>query len=158
MRSVSYRIAEPMMQVPGRSAGDSPPATPKLMTPVAPSAMALDSEAAKFLPLPLQMTWTPGPAAMRASNAKPTTAIKRSPDSIAPPNVIHFLSAPAHFSVPARARPDHRRSISRAKPRGPRLIGEFAVSPVYGSRRIFRKSAIRFPRPTFTCQVFDYGG
>jgi hypothetical protein len=56
--------------------------------------MALDSEAAKSLPLPLQITRTPGPAAIRASNAKPTTAINRSPHPIAPPNVFHFQRAP----------------------------------------------------------------
>src|SRR6516165_7292389 len=82
-----------MMHVPGLRSGDSPPATPKLITPVAPCLIALDSETARFLPLPLQMTLTPGPAAMRASNAKPTTAISCSP--------LPLPIAPAHVSSTA---------------------------------------------------------
>src|SRR5215472_14757248 len=119
-----------MMHVPGQRSGDSPPATPKLITPVAPSLIALDSEAARFLPLPLQMTLTPGPAAMRASNAKPTTAINRSPLPIAPAHVSSTpppaLSEEA-FPVPL----PHIRSQN---------------FPSYPSRRIFEKSAIRFAR------------
>src|SRR5947209_4573863 len=96
-----------MTQVPGASAGDSPPATPKLMTPSAPSRMALEREAAKSLPLPLQITRTPGPAAIRASNAKPTTAISRSPYPI-PCAQFRPLSLPPRicdeaFLVPTRS-------------------------------------------------------
>src|SRR5262249_38389365 len=78
------RIAEPITQVPGRSCGASPPATPKLISPgqspnnIRASAMAAVSVAVRFLPSPPQTTWIPGPAAMRASNASPTM-IKSSP-------------------------------------------------------------------------------
>jgi hypothetical protein len=73
--------AEPTTQVPGRRCGAKPPATPKLIMPGQPftivrvSAIAAVSFAAKLRPSPLQMTCTPGPAAMRASKAKPTTMI-----------------------------------------------------------------------------------
>ena len=71
-----------MTQVPGRSCGASPPATPKLIIPgqfpnsVRASAIAAPSVAVKLRPLPPQMTYLPGPAAMRASKANPTTMIK----------------------------------------------------------------------------------
>src|SRR5262249_27370681 len=79
------RIAEPITQVPGRSCGASPPATPKLTIPgqlpnsVRASAIAAESVAVKLRPLPPQMTCLPGPAAMRASKANPTTMIKSPP-------------------------------------------------------------------------------
>ena len=73
--------AEPTTQVPGCRCGANPPATPKLMMPGQPltivrvSAIAAVSFAAKLRPSPLQMTCTPGPAAIRASKASPTTMI-----------------------------------------------------------------------------------
>jgi len=79
------RIAEPITQVPGRSCGASPPATPKLIIPgqspksVRASAIAAVSIAIKLRPVPPQTTRIPGPAAMRASNASPTTMTKKSP-------------------------------------------------------------------------------
>ena len=74
-----------MTQVPGRSCGASPPATPKLIIPgqspkcIRASAIAAVSMAVKLRPLPPQMTYLPGPAAMRASKANPTTMIKSPP-------------------------------------------------------------------------------
>src|SRR6516165_6338882 len=85
MRFDPERIAEQITQVPGRSCGASPPATPKLTIPgqlpnsVRASAIAAVSVAVRLRPLPAQMTCLPGPAAMRASNASPTTMIKSPP-------------------------------------------------------------------------------
>ena len=60
-------------------------ASPKLIIPgqlpnsVRASAIAAASVAVKLRPLPPQMTCLPGPAAMRASKANPTTMIKSPP-------------------------------------------------------------------------------
>ncbi len=87
IRRDSDRIAVAITQAPGRKFGARPPATPKLTIPgqrpisARASAMASSSLAARFRPLPLQITLTPGPAAMRASNARPTTIINARPQS-----------------------------------------------------------------------------
>src|SRR6185437_2882293 len=78
-RAVPDRISEPTTQVPADILGKSPPATPKLMIPrqffrtareianSSPSSLQIT-----FLP---QITYVPAPAAIRASNASPTTII-----------------------------------------------------------------------------------
>jgi hypothetical protein len=76
------RTAEPIIQSPGRSCGARPPAIPKLTIPgqsrnvERASAITAVSLAPKRWPSPPQTTHIPGPAAMRASNASPTTIIK----------------------------------------------------------------------------------
>src|SRR6516165_5760265 len=105
MRFDPERIAEQITQVPGRSCGASPPATPKLTIPgqlpnsVRASAIAAASVAVKLRPLPPQMTCLPGPAAMRASNASPTTIIKSPPPHFADQDrttVARTTSKPCH--------------------------------------------------------------
>jgi len=71
-------ISEPITQVPGFKCGARPPATPKLINPPQPAAIACVSREERFFPSPPQITGTPRPAAMRASNFIPTTTIIRS--------------------------------------------------------------------------------
>ena len=74
-RLSSERIAEPTMQIPDASSGESPPATPKLTRPRQSFPMARSRAAARVRPSLPQTTCVPARAAMRASNAKPTTAM-----------------------------------------------------------------------------------
>src|SRR6516225_5741289 len=149
------RIAEPITQVPGRRCGASPPDTPKLIIPgqlpksVRASAIAAASVAVKLRPLPPQMTCLPGPAAMRASNASPTTMIKSPP---AP----HFADQ-NHTTVPRTtskllplAAPTHHDQLfpfgrSHAQPRWPQRL---RTSPSFrivlaNLSRSSRKSLVR---------------
>src|SRR5215472_14703097 len=66
-------IADATTQSPGRRSGANPPATPKLMILRQPALMASRSKSA--VSRPRQTTSTPGPAAIRASKASPTSAI-----------------------------------------------------------------------------------
>src|SRR5215471_2484631 len=66
-------IADATTQSPGRRSGANPPATPKLMILRQPALMASWSKSA--VSRPRQTTSTPGPAAIRASKASPTSAI-----------------------------------------------------------------------------------
>ena len=105
VRTVPEMIAEPMTQAPGGRWGARPPATPKLTTPRQYSSfvrvleMALASMVARLRPSPLQMTLTPGPAAIRASNASPTTIIKRAPNFSGATHFCSQLHRPASLFV-----------------------------------------------------------
>ena len=113
------------------------------------SAIAAASVAVKLRPLPPQMTYLPGPAAMRASKANPTTMIKSPP---AP----HFADQ-NHTTVPRTtskllplAAPTHHDQLfpfgrSHAQPRWPQRL---RTSPSFrivlaNLSRSSRKSLVR---------------
>ena len=71
-----------MTHAPAARSGASPPATPKLMMPATPCAIAA-SRAATSRDACSQITETPGPKAIRASNEREVTAMTAVPPAIA---------------------------------------------------------------------------
>jgi len=98
------QIADPMMQVPGLEGWRQPAGHAKAQTPVAPSAMARTAKPPNALPLPLQMTRTPGPAAIRVQTPAPQrrfnwsrTALLRTPSPFMNRRIPH---SPDAFPMP----------------------------------------------------------
>src|SRR5215472_7616935 len=82
---------EATMQSPGMRSGARPPATPKLMMLRQPAPMASRSKSA--VSRPRQTTSTPGPAAIRASKASPTSAITDRGDRPLSSNALSTLGS-----------------------------------------------------------------
>ena len=77
IRCPSAITSEATTSAPGRSADDNPPAIPKLTMPRQPADTARVNSSAKRWRSPPQTTKTPGPDAIRVSNARPVTATMR---------------------------------------------------------------------------------
>ena len=91
-------IAEATMQSPGMRSGARPPATPKLMMPRQPDWMVSCSKS--DISWPRQTTSAPGPAAIRASKANPTSAITEPCDRSASSSVLSPSGSELTEAVP----------------------------------------------------------
>jgi len=102
-------MEEPITQAPGFRLGERPPATPKLMRPEHPAAIACVSEAARFFPSPPQITGRRG-----STQYAPRTPSQRPQSFGSAPGHLHTERYRSTIAAPqvaiARHRPERKES------------------------------------------------